>query len=86
MRQLFVPANDDRPTEAWLGFYADKELYSYACKHMPDLAHALKVRRNFDNDLVAERSCANFVWFIKFEKNFYDNEAKTLRPKPKAVE
>lgn len=81
--KLFNPANDDGPTDAWLEFYENKELYKFAQKSFSDIAVGLKNRGAFlTDDVKAERSASNFVWFVKFEKSFRYTEAREIQKPP----
>jgi len=82
MRRLFVPANDDKPTAAWIEFRASKDFQTYA-KEFPDLCWAQKISRHHNKER-DERSAANFIWFMKFELGYNATQINT-RPDLKIV-
>lgn len=65
---MFVPANDNKPTEAWTEFHGS-ETFIWAAKHMPGLLWAIKSRgimHKADNAEKRELNAGNFIWFIRF--------------------
>lgn len=78
MRRVFIPANDDVPTQAWLDFKAHEELFRSCLALDKRLTWAIKIARNHNRDQ-DERAAANFIWFMKFEIVF---NAKIINPRP----
>lgn len=79
-------ANDNNLTNSFLAFQKDRPLFDWAIISMGyPFIHALKNSGRHKCRFMHERSNANFINFIRFEKEFVDRAAETKRMEIRTV-
>lgn len=78
-------ANDNKPSNAWLDFYADKPLFEKCSHYFPDLC--ARVKNGYSGIWGPKRENAdqNFIWFMRFDMSFREQEIKERRKQIRAV-
>jgi len=86
--RVFIPANDDNPTEAWLGFVGTEEFF-WATEFAPNLLWQIKTR-GYDisekkwsserREYQREKTVSNFIWYLRFEYSFIRSEEEPQKP------